>query len=73
MQEGNFNIFRAPEGFELKPLTTDLIKKINKAWPGRFANSEKFIEEAIKYNPSMGLYDKDGELVAWNMRYFLFL
>lgn len=51
-------------------MTADHVKKIDDAWPGKFRSSKKFIEDAIKYNSSMGLYDKSsGELIAWNMRY----
>lgn len=61
--------FRAPDGFELKPVGKEHVKKINENWTGKFSTSEKFLEQAIEYNPSMGLYDKNnGELIAWNMR-----
>lgn len=56
------------EGFELKPVGKEHAKKINAAWTGKFANSEKFIEQLIKFHPSMGFYDNSGVLLAWNIR-----
>lgn len=59
---------RVPDDLELKPVERSDVKKINSAWPGKFENSEKFLEDLVEYNTSMGLYSKKGELIAWNMR-----
>lgn len=63
------NNCRVPDDLELKPVRREHAKKINALWPGKFENSEKFLEDAIQLNPSMGLYNKKtGEILAWNMR-----
>lgn len=59
-----------PEGFRSGALRTRDIKMINDSWAGRFGNSETFIEEAIRLNPSMGIYNAEDELISWIMRYF---
>jgi hypothetical protein len=68
MQSKKKIYYSVPEGFELKSLRKEHVKKINDAWISKFKNSEKFLEDLIEFNPSMGLYDSDGELLAWNMR-----
>lgn len=65
--------FRAtlPDGFRFGPLRTKDVKKINALWPGRFKNSEGLIENAIKLNLSMGIYNPKDEVIAWIVRYIL--
>ncbi|CRL01454.1 CLUMA_CG014315, isoform A [Clunio marinus] len=57
-----------PSNIELKPIRHEDLEKINSLWSGKFKDSEKFLEELIKYNPSVGVYNKKGEILAWNMR-----
>lgn len=58
--------FETPEGCEIKSLSVDDTLKVNSIWPHRSPGSEKFIENCIKYNTSIGIYDKsNNELLAW--------
>lgn len=57
-----------PDDLELKPLRKEHAGKINEAWHSKFSDSKQFIEDAIEYNLSMGMYNKKDELIAWNMR-----
>lgn len=60
---------RPPEGIELKPLSTQSdIEKVFSEWPVNKTNTKEFIARAVKYNPSIGAYTKDGTLVAWVLR-----
>jgi hypothetical protein len=52
----------------LKPVRKEHVKKINAAWTGKFSTSEKFLEKLVVHNPSMGIFDENGELLAWNIR-----
>ena len=61
-------IHRVSEGLEIKPVGKEHAKKISEAWLVKFANSEKFISDLLEFNPSMGIYDKTGELLAWSIR-----
>lgn len=60
--------FRLPNGFRFGPLEVEHAKVVNETWNGKFENSEAFIEDAIRLNTSMGIYNSDNELIAWNMR-----
>lgn len=48
-----------PEGFELKSVSIKDASLINSRWAGRHNNSEILIQELIKYNSSLGLYNGD--------------
>lgn len=61
-------VYSLPDDLELKPLEREHVKRINAAWSGKLQGSEKFLEDCIVLNPSMGVYRKNGELLAWNMR-----
>lgn len=54
-----------PEGLELRSLSVEDTFKVNDNWPHKANASEKFIEYCIKFNPSVGLYNQEGELLSW--------
>lgn len=54
-----------PNEVQLKPLEKMHGKQINDWWPYRYKTSQSYIESAIQYNGSLGLFDKiSGNLVA---------
>lgn len=54
-----------PEGTSLRTLSENDAAKINSIWPHASHDSEKFIAYCIKYNPSVGLYSQDNQLLSW--------
>lgn len=58
-----------PSGTHLTSLSENNVEKINAAWPHRYEGSEKFISYSINFHMSAGLFDDDGELLAWSLRY----
>lgn len=54
-----------PEGFELRPVSIKDAPLINSLWAGRHHQSENFIKELIKYNPSLGLYNGDEYMASF--------
>lgn len=59
---------RLPDGFCFGPLRLSDAKLINDTWAGKFENSLGFVEDAIRLNTSMGIYNAEDELIAWNVR-----
>uniref|UniRef100_A0A182QYH6 GCN5-related N-acetyltransferase Rv2170-like domain-containing protein n=1 Tax=Anopheles farauti TaxID=69004 RepID=A0A182QYH6_9DIPT len=57
-----------PAGFKLADLDASHAKFINDEWPHKRPGSERFIEQLIRLNVNVGLFDGDGRLVAWCMR-----
>ncbi|XP_041776379.1 uncharacterized protein LOC121595948 isoform X3 [Anopheles merus] len=54
-----------PNEVQLKPLEKMHGEQINEWWPYRYKTSQSYIESAIQYNGSLGLFDKvSGNLVA---------
>uniref|UniRef100_A0A4Y0BHE2 N-acetyltransferase domain-containing protein n=1 Tax=Anopheles funestus TaxID=62324 RepID=A0A4Y0BHE2_ANOFN len=54
-----------PEGLQVGPLQPYHAKIINDLWPHRETGSEFSLERLIRWNPSMGLFDKQGDLLGW--------
>ena len=51
------------------PLTLSNVVKINSAWPHRYDGSDQFVAYSIKFHLSLGLFDGNGELLAWSLMY----
>lgn len=60
-----FKCFRIPKGFRLGSLTKANATAINSVWPHRSEGSVSYVEYLIDHNESIGLFTKDGKLVAW--------
>lgn len=54
-----------PDGFKLRSLSEDFSDEIQTHWTFSSFWFDKFIEFNLKLNPSIGLFDKNNELVAW--------
>ena len=60
-------ILSIPNGFELRSLSKIDAIKMNSVWPHAHESSQQFLELLIEVNPSVGLYNDNGELVAWSV------
>lgn len=57
-----------PKGITLKPLTQEHAEMVNELWPNRHHGSLFFIKRLIDWNPNVGAYTEDGQLIAWCLR-----
>lgn len=57
-----------PAGYRLGELTADDAAKADSVWPNRHTGSLFFLQRLAAWNPNVGLYNADGELVAWCFR-----
>jgi RimJ/RimL family protein N-acetyltransferase len=57
--------FEVPEGFQLRPLSIEDAFKVNENWAHKSPGSINFIEYNIKFNPNVGLYNEQNELISW--------
>ncbi|KAK3772392.1 hypothetical protein RRG08_031416 [Elysia crispata] len=54
-----------PKGFELRDLDPDLhTDYVMSTWPHSRTNSDSYIRELLRKFPSVGLFDKDGEIIG---------
>lgn len=56
-----------PPGITLKRLSVEHAEQINNAWPFRDDKSLAMKQMLIKFNPSVGVFNGAGELVAWSL------
>ena len=59
-----FNV-TVPAGLRLGSLEPRHAKIITDLWPHRERGSEFSIERLVRWNPSMGLFDEQGNLLGW--------
>uniref|UniRef100_A0A182MZ92 GCN5-related N-acetyltransferase Rv2170-like domain-containing protein n=1 Tax=Anopheles dirus TaxID=7168 RepID=A0A182MZ92_9DIPT len=57
-----------PAGFRFADLDVSHANFINDEWPHKRPGSVRFIEQLIRLNVNVGLFDGAGQLVAWCMR-----
>ena len=57
-----------PENITLKPLSLDDADMINDEWPNRHVGSLFFVKRLIEWNPNIGAYDENNELMGWCLR-----
>ncbi|XP_019550971.3 uncharacterized protein LOC109420951 isoform X1 [Aedes albopictus] len=57
----------APPGVTLHKLELHHATQINTVWPHRCEGSEYTLKRLIAWNPSMGLFDESGRLLAWSL------
>uniref|UniRef100_A0A182WFH2 N-acetyltransferase domain-containing protein n=1 Tax=Anopheles minimus TaxID=112268 RepID=A0A182WFH2_9DIPT len=58
-----------PEGFELKPLSSEDAAIADDVWPNRHQGSLFFLQRLAAWNANVGLYEcSTGKLVAWCFR-----
>lgn len=58
-----------PTNLHLGSLTFANIDQINSTWPHKYDGSEFFLQYSINYHLNVGLFSKEGELLAWSLRY----
>lgn len=64
----NFSPNRAPDGFSLKRVEQRDVGIIENAWPYRDAGSHGLLEDMVRWNCQSGLYNEEGQLIAWALR-----
>jgi hypothetical protein len=58
--------YAIPAGYELKSLSVSDVKTINNLWLHRFAGSESYLENLIRNNISLGLFNvADNAIAGW--------
>lgn len=57
--------YNIPNGFSVRSLSISNAEKVNSHWPHASEGSVKFIEYIIAFNPTVGVYNENDELVAW--------
>lgn len=57
----------APPGLMLKKLELHHATHINEVWPHRCEGSEYTLKRLIAWNPSIGLFNETGRLLAWSL------
>lgn len=58
----------APKDVILKPLSLDNATQIYDIWSYKNEDSIEYIKTLIEYNPTVGVYSKSNELMAWCFR-----
>lgn len=61
-------VCRLPDGITLGPLSESDAEKADAVWPNKHVGSMFFLKRLAKWNPNVGVYAADGELVAWSFR-----
>ena len=54
-----------PDGFSMHDLSPQDTEKANEVWPNKHEGSKFFLKRLAEWNPNVGLYDKNEELLAW--------
>lgn len=61
-------MFRASSEITLKQLSVSDAELVNDEWPNKHESSLNFIKRLIEWNPNIGAYNKEGELMGWCLR-----
>lgn len=59
---------RAPQNITLKPLSVKNAEIVNDEWPNKHVGSEFFVKRLIEWNPNIGAFDENNELMGWCLR-----
>lgn len=58
----------APSNVTLKPLSLDNAEIVDDEWPNKHIGSQFFVKRLIEWNPNIGAFDENNELMAWSLR-----
>jgi hypothetical protein len=58
----------APNNVTLKPLSLDDAEIVNDEWPNKCVGSEFLVKRLVDWNPNIGAYDENNELMGWCLR-----
>lgn len=61
-------MFRAPSEIILKQLSVSDAELVNDEWPNKHQGSLFLIKRLIEWNPNIGAYNREGELMGWCLR-----
>lgn len=62
-------MFSAPDDVYVAPLSPEHADIANPVWSRKFDGSDLYMKDAIKNNPSRGVFGKEtGDLRSWIMR-----
>lgn len=64
----HFCFSSAPSNVTLKPLSVDSAEVVDNEWPNKHDGSRFFIERLIEWNPNIGAFNENNELMAWCLR-----
>lgn len=64
----HFCYSRAPSDVTLKPLSLDNTELVDNVWPNKHDGSRFFIKRLIEWNPNIGVYNENNELMGWCLR-----
>lgn len=56
-------------GITLKEMSEEDSMKANSLWPNSHEGTEFLLKRLTAWNPNIGAYDKDENLIAWCFRY----
>lgn len=59
---------RAPSDIILKPLSLDNAEIVDDEWPSKHHGSRFLVNRLIEFNPNIGAFNKDNELMGWCLR-----
>ncbi|XP_067623903.1 uncharacterized protein [Eurosta solidaginis] len=57
-----------PEGYKHQRLELKHAEQVNSVWPHHGPGSIIFVNRLIKFNDSIGVFDKSDNLIAWSLR-----
>lgn len=52
----------------MKPLSVDDVETVDDEWPNKHIGSRFFVKRLIEWNPNIGAFDQNNELMAWCLR-----
>lgn len=61
-------IYSAPNNITLKPLSLDDAEIVNDEWPNKCSGSEFLVKRLVDWNPNIGAYDENNELMGYCLR-----
>lgn len=57
--------YSAPNNVTLKPLSVENAETIDNEWPNKHIGSLFFVKRVIEWNPNIGAFDENNELMGW--------
>lgn len=64
----HISFFSAPGNITLKPLSVDNAELVNDEWPNKHEGSLFFVKRLIEFNPQIGAFNEQNELMGWCLR-----
>lgn len=61
-------VFSAPNNVTLKPLSPANAEIVDNEWPNKHIGSHFFVNRLIEWNPNIGAFDENNELMGWCLR-----